>query len=172
MACNRILTTVIAIVALSICTLGKTKKNIAKAPLPSVIVNAKTVFLVNAAGGNVAFDTLYAELKDWGKYQIVGSPETADLIIELTFQVEHDGTDVSSFTNSYTGKTQVVSTQIIDPQLKVTIYDAKSKNSLWMIVDHRKLATREKNRRKETIKSVDRIVNQLKVRSALASDAN
>ena len=71
-------------------------------------------------------------MKEWGRYQIVGSPDDADLIIELKYWVEHNnGTDVSSFTNTYTVKTQTVSSEIVDPQLKLTIYDAKSKASLW-----------------------------------------
>ena len=61
------------------------KKEIPQAPLPSAIVNAKTAFLVNGGGSSIAFDAFYAEMKQWGKYQIVGSPEEADLIIELKY---------------------------------------------------------------------------------------
>jgi hypothetical protein len=58
----------------------------------------------------------------------------------------------------------VHSTQIIDPQLVLTIYDAKTKNSLWETIDHRRLARREKNREKETINSAERLVDELKTR--------
>jgi hypothetical protein len=68
---------------------------------------------------------------------------------------------------TYTGKTQITSSAIIDPQLKLAIYDAKSKNSLWSAIDHRQLARREKNREKETIKSAERLVDQLKARVSL-----
>ena len=30
-------------------------------------------------------------MKNWGKYEIVGSPENADLIIELSYEVVNDG---------------------------------------------------------------------------------
>jgi len=69
-------------------------------------------------------------MKQWGKYEIVGSPDNADLIVELSYYVENDGTRVWSATNSYTGTTQVFSRQLFDPQLTMKIYDAKSKNAL------------------------------------------
>ena len=104
-------------------------------------------------------------MKEWGKYEIVGSPDGADLIIELKYWVDHNGTDVSSYTNTYTGQTQIVSRELVDPQLKLTIYDAKSKASLWTAIDHRQLARLQTNRDKETINSVARLVDQLQDRT-------
>lgn len=146
---------------------AKHRKDIPQAPLPATIANAKKVFLTNGGGSNLAYDAFYAGMKQWGKYQIVGSPEEADLIIELKYWTEHDGTAVSSYTNTYTGRTSIRSSEIVDPQLKIMIYDAKSKNSLWSAIDHRQLARREKNREKETIKSAERLVDQLKTRVSL-----
>jgi len=143
---------------------GKSRKDIPPAPLPTVIANAKTVFLANGGGSDLAYDTFYSEMKKWGRYEIVGSPDQADLIVELAYRVERGGTRVWSSTNSYDGTTQVHSAQIVDPQLVLTIYDAKSKNSLWSTVDHRRLARREKNREKETINSAERLVDELKTR--------
>jgi hypothetical protein len=94
----------------------------------------------------------------------VGSPDEAELIVELAYRVEHGGTRVWSSTNSYDGTTQVHSRQIVDPQLVLTIYDAKSKNSLWSTIDHRRFERREKNREKETIISAERLVDELKAR--------
>lgn len=143
---------------------GKSRKDVPIAPLPAVIVNSEKVFLTNGGGSDLSYDTLYSEMKTWGKYQIVGSPDQADLIIELAYRVEHGGTRVWSSNNSYDGTTQVHSTQIVDPQLVLTIYDAKSRNSLWSTIDHRRLARREKNREKETINSAERLVDELKAR--------
>lgn len=146
---------------------GKSRKDIPPAPLPLVVVNAKKVFLTNGGGSDLAYDTFYSEMKNWGKYQIVGSPDDADLIVEISYHVEHGGTRVWSTNNTYNGTTQVHSTQIIDPQLVLTIYDAKTKNSLWETIDHRRLARREKNREKETINSAQRLVEELKTRASL-----
>jgi hypothetical protein len=143
---------------------GKGRRDVPPAPLPAVIRDAKKVFLTNGGGSNLAYDAFYADMKNWGKYQIVGSPDEADLIVELAYWVEHGGTHVWSSTNTYTGATQVHSAQITDPQVVLTIYDAKSKESLWSAIDHRRLARREKNREKEIINSAQRLVDDLKLR--------
>jgi hypothetical protein len=140
------------------------KKDVPIAPLPAVIVNAKTIFLSNGGGSNLAYDAFYSAMKEWGKYQIVGSPEEADLVVELSYRVEDKGTRVWSSTNTANNTTQVHSKQITDPQLILTIYDAKTKNSLWSETDHRRLAKREKNREKETVNSAQRLVDDLRTR--------
>jgi hypothetical protein len=60
--------------------------------------------------------------------------------------------------------TRVYSAHVTDPQLFLTIYDAKSKTSLWSETDHRRLARLEKNREKETVNSAQRLVDDLKTR--------
>jgi hypothetical protein len=50
------------------------------APLPAVISTANKIFFSNGGGSNLAFDAFYAAMKDWGRYQIVGSPDEADLV--------------------------------------------------------------------------------------------
>ena len=107
-------------------------------------------------------------MKNWGKYQIAGSPDDADLIVELAYRVVDRGTRVWSSTNTYNGVTDIHSREITDPQLVLTIYDARTKNSLWLTIDHRRLARREKNREKETINSAERLVDELKTRASIA----
>jgi len=153
---------------------GKDRKDIPPAPLPTSVANAKKVFLSNGGGSDLAYDAFYNSMKNWGHYQIVGSPDEADLIIEMAYRVESGGTSTWATTNgsatsygnttTYNGGAQVHTREIPDPQLVLTIYDAKSKTSLWPAVDHRRLARREKNREKETINSAERIVDDLKNR--------
>ena len=144
---------------------AKTRKDIPPAPLPTAVINAHNVFLSNRGGSDLAYDAFYQAMKKWGKYQVVGSPDEAELIIELSYEVVNEGTRVWSATNTYNNTTQVYSRQIIDPQLILTIYDAKTKNSLWSTIDHRKLARLEKNREKEMINSAERLVEELRSRA-------
>ena len=146
--------------------LDKGRKDVPVAPLPSVVISAKRIFLSNGGGCNLAYDAFYSAMKEWGKYEIVGSPEGADLIVELGYRVEHGGTRVWSTTNTYNNTTEVHSRQIVDPQLVLTIYDSRSKMQLWSETDHRGLARLEKNREKETINSSQRLVEDLKQRVA------
>ncbi len=66
--------------------------------------------------------------------------------------------------NSYNNTTQVHGSQVVDPELVLAIVDTKTKNSLWSETDHRRLARLEKNREKETAKSAERLVDDLKAR--------
>lgn len=135
------------------------------APLPTEVTQAKTVFLVNAGGSEIAFDALYQAFKEWGKYQLVGSPEQADLLISLQYFVEKNGEHTIPITNSYTGQTTYISRENVDPQLKLSIVDPKTKMELWSSIDHRRLARLSSNRDKETVNSAVRLVQELKERS-------
>lgn len=144
--------------------LASKKKSVAPAPLPTAISQAKKVFVTNAGGSQLAFDEFYSQIKEWGRFQIVGSPADADVIIELRYFVEDKGTHVGSVTNYYTGQTQVYSNAITDPQLTMNVYSAGVRDLLWSVTDHRRLARLEKNREKETINSADRLVQGLRMR--------
>jgi hypothetical protein len=139
------------------------EKDVTVAPLPAVIVNAKKVFLSNGGGSNLAYDAFYSKMKEWSKYKIVGSPEESDLIVELSYRVE-DSTRIWNSTNTYYITTQANRAQIVGPQLILTIFDAKMRNSLWSETDHRGFAKREKNREKETVNSAQRLVDDLKTK--------
>jgi hypothetical protein len=139
------------------------KEDVSVAPLPAAIVNAKKVFLSNGGGSSLGYDAFYSEMKEWSRYKIVGSPEESDLIVELSYRVE-DSTRVWNSTNTYYITTQVHSKETADPQLILTIFDAKMKNCLWSETDHRGFAKREKNREKETVNSAQRLVDDLKAR--------
>src|SRR5580692_945611 len=133
------------------------KPDVPLVSLPAVIVNAKKVFLSNGGSSYVAFDAFCSEMKEWSKYKIVGSPEESDLIVELSYRVG-DSTRVWNSTNTYYITTQVHSKQTIDPQLILTIFDAKMKNALWSETDRQGFAKgREKNREKETVNSAQRL---------------
>jgi hypothetical protein len=140
-------------------------KVVPPAPLPEQVTHAKTVFLVNAGGSNLAFDEFYQDMKAWGKFQIVGNQNDADLIIELRYWTEHNGESTVPVYNSYTKQTTYYSSEDVDPQLQVAIYDAKTKATLWSGIDHRKLAWGSHNRDKEISKSADRLVEDIKARS-------
>jgi hypothetical protein len=152
----------VATVVLSL--FAKNRKDVPVAPLPAVIASAKKIFLSNGGGSNLAYDAFYASMKEWGKYEIVGGPDAADLIVELGYRVDHGGTRVWSTTNAYDGSTHVHSAQIVDPQVTLTIFDAKTKTQLWSETDHRRLARLEKNREKETVNSAQRLVEDLEAR--------
>ena len=76
--------------------LASKKKAVPPAPMPAAIADAKKAFVTNAGGSQLAFDEFYSQVKQWGRFQLVGSPEGADIILELRYFVEDKGTRVSS----------------------------------------------------------------------------
>lgn len=58
-----------------------------KAPLPALAVGAKTVALVNQAGGETGvFDGIYSNLKKWGRWTIVEPSQNPDLLLVFSGQ--------------------------------------------------------------------------------------
>jgi hypothetical protein len=140
------------------------KKEVPRAPLPTVVQSARTAFLTNGGGDPLAFDEFYAQMKQWGRFELAASPAQADVVIELKYLIEDKGTRVWSSTNTYTNQTQVHSAEVTDPQLVLSIYEPKSGSLLWSTTDHRRLARLSSNRAKETVNSADRLVRELQDR--------
>jgi hypothetical protein len=143
---------------------AKSRKDVPLAPLPAKVLAAKKIFLANGGGNDLAYDALYAAVKEWARYEIVDTSSAADIIMEIRYVTEDLGTRVWSTTNPSNGATNVHRRQVIDPQLVLTIFDPSSKEALWSTVEHRRLARLEKNREKETINAAQKLINNLKVR--------
>ena len=59
------------------------------APVPVQIVTSKRAFISNGesaiekAPANLAYNEFYADMKRWGKYELVAAPADADLVFEI-----------------------------------------------------------------------------------------
>lgn len=143
---------------------AKPRKDVPLTPLPAKVLAARKVFPANGGGNDLAYDALYAAVKEWSRFQIVDTSSDADIITEIRYLTEDHGTRVWSTTNASTGATNVHSRQIVDPQLVLTIFDPSSKEALRATVEHRRLVRRKKNREKETINAAQKLVDNLKAR--------
>jgi hypothetical protein len=105
----------------------------ATAPTPTAIQTGKRVFLGNAGvdgmsisafrrGGdmNQPYNSFYMALKNWGRYELVGSPSDADLVFEISFAAPLVGTE------------KLLSSA---PYLRLEILDAKTHFLLWTVVE-------------------------------------
>src|SRR5258708_36897767 len=86
---------------------ARSRKDVPLAPLPAKVLAAKKVFLANGGGSDLAYDALYAAMKEWSRFQIVGTTSDADLILEIRYVTEDHGTRVWSTTNASSGATTV-----------------------------------------------------------------
>jgi hypothetical protein len=95
-----------------------------KAPLPAKLQSAKTAFLVNDGVWYKVHDKFYAELKKWGRFQIVEAKEDADIIIVLSSRAAELG-----------GAVAVPSGQVViggsESKFFLRITDAKDGTPLW-----------------------------------------
>ena len=109
------------------------KPAVATAPTPAAILTAKRVFLGNAGADgssisafrragdiNQPYNWFYMAMKNWGRYELVGSPADADLVFEISFAAPLVGTE-KLLTSA--------------PILRLEILDAKTHFLLWTIVE-------------------------------------
>lgn len=155
-----------------------TRNRIPEAPLPAVIVNAKKVFLINGQttaqgltknGNALAFDTLYADMKEWGRYELVDSPKNAEIVIELQYRPYSEGSRSFGVYNPSTHTVQAHTVARQGADFALVIYDANSKEQLWTASDACGFARLVKNQQKEVIESVGRLVDGLKARTTPAA---
>jgi len=98
--------------------------------VPAQIASSHNIFLSNLGAdtnfpidATSVYNAIYSDLQTWGRYQLVGSPEQADLIFQLK--------DLSTYT-TYTGNHGSTYT-INSPSFQLTIVDAQSNVTLWTI---------------------------------------
>jgi len=99
-------------------------------PVPGQIASAHTVFLSNLGGdanfpidSTAAYTAVYSELQAWGKYQLVSTPEEADLIFQM-----HDLSTYTTYAGDH-GSTYTINR----PSFQLAIVGAKSNVTLWTI---------------------------------------
>jgi hypothetical protein len=62
------------------------------APVPTQVLTAKRVFVSNGESANplglpnLAYNSFYAEMKAWGKYELVSTAADADLVFAVRFE--------------------------------------------------------------------------------------
>ena len=109
------------------------KPAVATAPMPTAIETAKRVFIGNAGvdGNSIpafrqsgdmnrAYNWFYMAMKNWGRYELVGSPADADLVLEISFAAPLVGSEKLLMSAPY---------------LRLEILDAKTHFLLWTIVE-------------------------------------
>lgn len=116
-----------------------------RAPVPAPILNAQKLFIANAGmdafslqafeelglSGTDAYDSLYAAAGKWGKYQLVASPDEADLILQIRF--------TAPITNAgdhpFWGFQRILANTTWQFQTQLDILDGKTHVLLWTITE-------------------------------------
>ncbi len=109
------------------------------APLPAQLATAHKVFIGNAGDEENAdclrfYNTFYAGVQAMSQYQLVGTPEEADLVLELHYEFSLGG--------------GVNGGQNTPRQFRVIFIDPKTHVLLWSLTERTNYAVFQKNRDK------------------------
>jgi hypothetical protein len=107
------------------------------APVPPALLNARKVFISNAGADSGLFphpfsgdpdrpyNQFYAEIKNWGRYELVGDPGDADLVFELHL-IAPNGPQSPSKQNGAADPL---------PMFRLVILDRKTHYVLWALTE-------------------------------------
>jgi hypothetical protein len=122
------------------------------APIPIQILTAKRVFISNGDNSpldaalespNQTYNEFYAQIKNWGKYELVPAPAAADLVFDIGSVV-------------LTGPTTNGDSRVI-LQLRLTVLDLKTHVVLWTFTEQ----VQQWNRKATGLKNVDQAMGKL-----------
>jgi hypothetical protein len=126
--------------------------NTVQAPIPSPLQSGKKAFISYEMGDVTAFPSsysggperayseFYADMKAWGRFELVLDPKDADVVFAVRF---------------------VDPPQINKPQIRIGISDAKTGASLWGFVEQVDFAFRKRNRDVAFSDTVQQLVGDL-----------
>lgn len=141
------------------------------APIPAQIAAARKVFISNAGqdgmGGfsgdpDRAYNQLYSTLRSWGHYDLVSTPADADLVFEVSFDVQAIGTSVVKGDTVGTGYA---------PRFRLRILDPKTHFTLWTFSEHINWARLAANRDKDFDQGLTVLVGDLKKLASRSASA-
>jgi hypothetical protein len=140
-------------------------KTVPDAPIPSQILSATKVFIANGGGDESLFDTpqytggpdrlyneFYAAMKSWGRYELVDSPEKADLVFEirLTLLQPLPSEPLGNNNPGY------------DSLFHLAIRDVQTHEILWGLTEHAQSAILQGNRDKNFEQALRGILAELR----------
>lgn len=126
--------------------------NTTAAPVPSPLLNGKRAFISYEIGDVSAFPSKYsggperayneffADMKNWGRYELVMDPKDADVVFAVRF-VDAPG--------------------LAYPQMRVGISDARTHVALWGFVEEVNPAWRKKHRDDAFSETVQQLVSDI-----------
>jgi hypothetical protein len=116
------------------------------APVPPLLLSAKKVFISNAGADSGlfpepfsgdpdrAYKEFYADVQSLGRYELVASPEDADLVFELQLAAPNGPANA----NKVKGASDPL------PMFRLVIYDRKSHYVLWALTESIQVAILQK----------------------------
>ncbi len=126
---------------------------------------ARTVFVTDAGGSSIPYNVISSSMEGWGRYQLVNSPEKADLILEISSSSSGDGggVSVSSTTDSgygAPGSKTTTSKELSTGPIRLRVIDGKSKSVLWAATEQPKYAMRKKQQEDNIVDAAEKLFSK------------
>src|ERR1700685_2556880 len=148
---------------------------VAPGPVPSEIMTAKTAFISNAGAecnpagavgfsgdADRAYNEFYAAMKAWGRYGLTAAPGDADLALEISFACPPSGSNSVREVNGNADS---------DPRFRLAIVDIKTREVLWVLIEHVKPALLQGNRDKNFDDAMAKLVDDAKALAASSASS-
>jgi hypothetical protein len=99
-------------------------------PLPAAVIRAHTIFLWNETGFNELDYSTILEISKWGRFDLTGSPEKAELILRLDNGKHVHAVAEGGFpsSNAFTGGEDF---EIPRDHTRISLLDRKTNTVLW-----------------------------------------
>ena len=142
-------------------------------PTPSVsattrLLNAKTVFLKNIAGGDIPFEIVNNAVIGWPRYTVVDAAEKADLLIEVSSPEEPKkkddggGTSIKGSSSGRDPRTMPSPTySYSSTDVKLIVRDAHTRAILWAGSEPAKEAFRDSKTEENLEAATQKLVRKL-----------
>ncbi|MGZ4788765.1 MAG: hypothetical protein ACXVZX_09610 [Terriglobales bacterium] len=122
---------------------------------------AKTAYVKNVGESEVPYNVIEGGLEGWPHFMLVGSPDKADVVIEIATVEDETGVNVSSDSG---GKKSRVTHDLNVTLIKLTVYDAKTHLPLWTASERPKGAFKDKNREDNLVQASEKLLAKFRDR--------
>jgi len=107
-----------------------------KAPVPTKVLAAKTIYVDNQTNDAELQHDAYMGLSKWGRFEIVDSPQKADLLLRLSgssvVKFVPGGEVTSTYTSKPVSENSAAGEELAPPGCtRLTLMEAKSGSTLW-----------------------------------------
>ena len=133
------------------------------------LTSAKTIFIKQGRGSEIPLNVISSGLEGWGRYTLVGTPEKADLVVEISAPADSSGVSISSSTgqNAY-GKEESTTKTTRElgssAMITMTVYDARNNVPLWRGSEQSKSAMKQKARQDNMVEASQRLLSKFRDR--------
>jgi hypothetical protein len=125
---------------------------------------ARTAFIKKSGGEDaIAFDVVSTTLEGWGRFALVDAPEKADIVVEIvTGEDNRPAAGPASIKPSRRsgGMAPSGSASHTISQIKLVVYDAKSKFGLWTGSERIKPASKKIDQENNEVEAAQRLVSR------------